>query len=69
MTTESLVSGNVRINGEVYTPEQARQVFKGNRQVMDAIATAKEYHLMAKDETLTISSAFIMSLNRLTKLA
>lgn len=62
-----VLAANIRICGTVYTPQQARQVFPKNKQVEKAIADAHEYHLMAKDGNLTVSSAFIMSLNKLMK--
>ena len=69
LNIDSLVSGNVRICGIVYTPQQARQFFHKNKQVENALATAHHYHLMARDGSLTVSSAFIMSLNKLMKSA
>ena len=67
---ESLVSGNIRIDGKVYTPRQAEIEFNGNETVRDAINRAWQYHLMAKDDILTVSdgiSSVDILLSRITK--
>ena len=51
LNIESLVSGNLRINGKVYTPTQAVSSFPNNKkQILDAASRAWNYHLMAKDD-------------------
>jgi hypothetical protein len=67
---ESLVSGNIRIDGKVYTPRQAEIEFKGNQTVREAINRAWQYHIMAKDDILTVSdglSSVDILLSRITK--
>lgn len=50
LNIDALVSGNLRINGEVYTPSQAYIAFpNNNRQVKDAVSRAWNYHKMAKE--------------------
>lgn len=54
LNIEALVSGNLRINGMVYTPQQADAEFKDNKHVKRALNIAHEYHQIAKDDRVTV---------------